>query len=221
MQRLLARELQVCPVCQFGAQSITQHIDHLFFERVTDVATRAAIRKSQGFCRLHARLVSRQADALGTALIIQDILINELRALEAGDFGRPRAPSGVFSRFFDGSDSLSRKPHDCPLCDVERETESLTVDSLLDALRDTEFAAIFRRSAGLCLPHFHLAFERRRDVDAWNIALDTQKRALGELAAELGELARKSDYRFSSEEIGPESDSWRRGLGMTSGWTED
>jgi hypothetical protein len=220
MQRLLERRPTVCAICQVVDATMRTHIDHLFYERVTDIATRDAIRQAKGFCRHHARLVSQQADALGTALIMQDILVNELRAIEAGTFERSRATPGLFARFFDSGESTTDEQRTCPLCTVERETEQQTAGSLLAGLADADFAAIFRRSAGLCLPHFHLTCSRAGASAAWTIVVETQKRALTALTAELGELARKSDYRYSHEAIGEESDSWRRGLAMTSGWTE-
>src|SRR5947209_18676346 len=82
LQALLRKHPQVCPICRFVDASMGQYIDLLFFERVTDIATREGIRRAGGFCRYHARLISQQADALGTAIIMKDLLINDLRAID-------------------------------------------------------------------------------------------------------------------------------------------
>lgn len=219
IQRLLTRSPTICPICLSVTESVKRHIDHLFYERVTDIATRAAIRRAQGFCRYHARLVSVQADALGTALIMRDVVINELRAIDGGDFTKLTKSAHRLTRFFDGNESVKREP--CPICEVETGIEAQTVDSLLAGLTDPDLIAVFRQSAGFCLPHFHLAHGRCRDVGVWPLVLDTQRRALERISLELESLTRKSDYRHSSEAVGPEADSWRRALDLTSGWLDN
>lgn len=219
MQRLLLRRPEICPICQVTADGMAKHIDALFYERVTDVGTREAIRKARGFCRFHARLVSQHADALGTSLILQDVLVNELRAIDAGEFDRPHNPAGRLSRFFDSSAANTGNLAPCPICVAEQEMESRAVDSLISALPDRKFALVFRGSAGLCLPHFRLAFCACSDDEAWKIVLEMARDSIARLSSELEELTRKSDYRFSEEGMGVESDSWRRALDKTSGWT--
>lgn len=218
MQRLLKSSPQVCLACLSVTDSVKKHIDSLFYERVTDIATREAIRRAQGFCRYHARLVSAQGDALGTALIMRDVLINELRAIYAGEFARPPAVSRRVPRFFERDSSPERPP--CPLCEVERGIEEQAVDSVLAGLPDAGFADTFRGSVGLCLPHFHLAFRRCRDESVWQVVLNTQRRTLESITLELGALALKSDYRHSSDTVGAEADSWRRALDLTSRWLD-
>lgn len=203
----------MCPICRFVDEGMRQYVDLLFFERVTDIATREAIRKARAFCRYHARLVSKQADALGTAIIMKDILINDLRDFEAGRYDR--VGSGrPFGRLFDSSGPPERDP--CPLCIRETEIEELTTDRLLEGIADAGFVADFRRSDGLCVPHFRLAFRRGRDNTQWNVVVDTERSALERLAARLDELARTFDHRSRHSPGGKEADSWRRALDVTS-----
>lgn len=220
MQRLLLRRPAVCPICQVVGESVTKHVDALFYERVNDIETREAIRKAKGFCRFHARLVSQQADALGTALILQDILINELRAIDAHELDRPRPGTGLLSRLFDSAPTSPSGLAPCPICLAEQTMEEHAADSLVCALSDRKFVLIFRGSTGLCLPHFRLVHARCADEAAWAIVLEMARDSMTRLSGELGELARKTDYRFTDEQIGAESDSWRRALDKTSGWIE-
>ena len=83
-----------------------------------------------------------------------------------------------------------------------------------------EFAAAFGRSAGLCLPHFRVAFLRARDPAAWRRVLEVERAALARLTGELQALARKYDYHNAEVEMGDESDSWRRALFLAAGWPE-
>jgi hypothetical protein len=196
------------------------HIDALFYERVTDISTREAIREAGGFCSRHSRLVSRQADALGTALIYADVLRHQLRAIESSQYERPATAGSALSRFFDSKsgDVVTRLP--CPLCQTAREQERLAVDSLVGGLENTEFADRFKDSSGLCLPHFRLAHERCRNEDVWQLIRAVQQEMLERLIADLEELARKHDYRFAHEERGSEASSWRRALCVAAGWPE-
>jgi hypothetical protein len=213
LQTLLRKEPQRCSICRFVDGAMAQYIDLLFFERVTDVETRDGIRRAGGFCRYHARRISQQADALGTAIIMKDLLINDLRALDGGVYDR--AAGGRFTRLFDGGGLPERAP--CPLCVHEAEVEVLTIDRLLEGLSDHDFAADFRRSDGLCMPHFRLAFTRGRENPRWSEVVETERSGLERLASTLDELARKFDHRFRHEtRPEEESGSWRRALDMTS-----
>jgi len=211
---------EVCAVCRFVAGALRHQIDILFYESVNDVQTRDRIRRAGGVCRYHAELVAEQADALGTAIIMQDLLNNEWRALEAGTFDHPGGPSGRFGWLLDGGRQPAKRTP-CPLCEAEGELDQRTVDSLLEALGNAEFAAAFAGAAGLCVPHFHLAFERCKDEAQWRAVLTRQREALHQLAEELGELARTYDYRSRVKPTAEEARAWRRGLRMSSGWLEE
>lgn len=227
LQHLLESKPRFCVLCQFIAQSTTHYVDGLFYENVNDKQTREAIRQARGFCRYHAQFIARQADALGTALIVNDILTNDLRALDGGTYDRPGAVSApLFGRLFDRDEegSVVVEEVQCPpcvICKAERDLQELAVDSLREGLGDGAFARIFAASGGLCMPHFRLAFARGRDDASWATVLTTQRRALRDLTAQLQELARKHDYRFREEPQGEEMRSWQQGLNATSGWIEE
>jgi hypothetical protein len=215
LKRLLQRSPHTCPACAFVDEGVRNHIDALFYERATDVATRETIRSARGFCRYHARLVSRHADALGTALILQDVLVNDLRDMQHGMYDHPASKPGHLARFFDSKGGLPPRPP-CPLCIAEREIETLATDSLLEGLGDAEFVALFRQSDGLCIPHFRLAFEQCHDASRWTTALETEQAMLSRITHELEELARKYDYRSHDKPQGAEAGVWRRALDLSS-----
>lgn len=217
LQRHLDRTPEVCPVCSVVAESIAHYIDAVFYELVTDPPIRESIRKAGGFCPAHARAVERQADALGTSLIFADVLRNEIRSMDNGQWDRPPNTVGTVARILDGS-LPSRPP--CPICREERGREEVVVDSLCEGLRAPRLADAWERSSGLCMPHFRLAFLRCRDTVAWRRILDQQRRSLTDLAGELEELARKFDYRSSSDSAPADGAIWKRALKVTSGWTE-
>lgn len=218
LHRLIETDPGRCPVCSFVSAAIRRHIDSLFYELVNDVSTRETIRKSAGFCKPHALLVSEQADALGTSLIYGDVLKNELGALDEGQFDRPPNTVGAVARILDGS-VPGRAP--CPVCREERGQGEIAVDALLEGVRHDDFAASYEHSVGLCLPHFRIAFLRARDPSAWRRILDVERTTLTRLRAELDTLTRAFDYRYAEDEVGEESDAWRRALFLAAGWPEE
>jgi hypothetical protein len=215
MLHLLEREPLRCPVCATVGKSLREHIDSLFYERVTDVSTREAIRRVGGFCRYHARLVSEQADALGTGLIVKDLLTNALRDLRGGKYDRPSSGGSSFSRFFEGA---TRQPEAlrCTICEVEDEIDRTAADSLLEGLADGDFRAAFERSPGLCMPHFRLTHERSRDATNWAIVLELQTRRLETQVTELDAFTRSFDHASTEKANMVGSDLWRRALDTTS-----
>jgi hypothetical protein len=160
--------LSVCGICRFVTTAIEQRVDNLFYENVNDPPTRDAIRSARGFCRFHASVIVQQADALGTAIILRDVLTHDLRAIVSGDYDRPSAALGGLARLFDRGQQEENgwereiKCRTCPICDWEREINELAIDSFLDGLADQEFAEVFSRSDGLCVAHFHLTFARAK-----------------------------------------------------------
>ncbi len=216
MQRMLRRSPRTCPICAFVDEGVRNHIDALFYERATDVATRETIRAARGFCRYHARSVSRHADALGTALILKDVLTNDLRDIDKGLYDHPPGKSTSGLRLFGPKPPHVPERAECPLCVVEADIEALAVDSFFEGLGDGEFSALFRQSEGLCIPHFRLGYERCRDETRWATVVEIEKEALHGLTAELEALSLKYDYRSHDQPSVAEADAWRHGLNVTS-----
>jgi hypothetical protein len=217
LRDVLQRHPEACCICRFVYAGIRARIDAIFYEQVTDRDVRAAIRAARGFCRRHSHIVSEHGDALGSALIMQDVLINELRAIEGGEYALSRS-GGPFSRLLDTRKS-SFAP--CPLCLAENDLEAASVDALLDGMDHAEVVTAFQASAGLCLPHLRIVRDHASEGATWDLILATEQHKLQMLADQLGQLARKSDYRFSEEKVSPdEATSWRRALALTSSMEE-
>lgn len=221
LQDLVRRGPQVCPVCRLVEREMRRHVDRLFFDRVNDIPTRERIRASGGFCRRHTRLILRQADALGTAIIYRDVLSHTLDEVRNMGCGRSSGGEGnLLSRFIGGArPNDSRAP--CPLDEVEEEMEKRTVDSLFEAMAQPQFFELFQQSAGLCLPHYCLASERCKDAEIWSHIVETQERAMTGLIEELAALARSYDHHQKVKPIGEQATSWRRALNVSVGLLDE
>lgn len=72
-------------------------------------------------------------------------------------------------------------------------------------------------SDGLCLSHLVQALKASRYGAAATRLLQASIAKLEELKAQLAEIRRKHDYRFSGEPWGPEKDAWTRAAALWSG----
>jgi hypothetical protein len=214
MTEMLRKDQTACPICGFVGAQIRSYIDAVFYDQITDVDVRARMREAGGFCRYHARLVSEQRDALGTALVMHDIIINRLRAMRSAD-GKTNGLGGL-GRLLQGSRKTERAP--CPFCEAEREMNALAADSLMRGLAENgDFAVAFEASLGLCIPHFDLAEVMYRSHPSWPHLAEVQTRGLEDLAARLDVLAQSYDHNKRHTVQDADVTSWRQGLNATSG----
>ncbi len=192
-----------CPVCRVEQRTLERYIENLFYESVNDIKTRERLRASLGFCREHARtaLDRRLGNALGFAIIYQDVITNILRGLEKNS-----------------TDPNILKPHrHCIVCHEQEKTTQLVVSALVDGLAEPKLADALRSSDGLCIPHLKKAFESVRDTAVSELLRSIHFGKLESLNGELAEFLRKNDYRFKDEGFGAEGDSWLRAVNKLTG----
>lgn len=218
LMRVLEKRQALCPICVFVTDAILHHVDLLFYENVNDGSTRDKIRRGEGFCRYHAQMVSNQADALGSAIILEDVLKNVLHDIERGEFTREASPN-LLSRLLDGPhNDLNRSG--CVICVAETDMENMAVDGLCEAISRAEVADLFGQSHGICVPHFRKVAERHQDQPGWKLVVEVEQRALRDLARHLDELAKSYDYQSTGKPSPTVMQSWREGLNIISSWID-
>ena len=187
-----------CPVCRVEQNVLDRYIGNLFYESVNDIKTRERLRASLGFCQEHARMAldRRLGNALGFAIIYQDVITNILRGLEKN-----------------GADPNTLKPHrHCIVCHEQEKTTQLVVSALIDGFSEAQLLNALRTSDGLCIPHLRMAFESTHGDAVSEVLRSIHFEKLQSLNNELAEFIRKNDYRFKDEGFGTEGDSWRRAV---------
>jgi hypothetical protein len=215
-----------CPVCRVVLGWVDRYINAIFYENVNDIPTRAHLRKSLGFCSKHAwRLLDGEGgNALGIAIIYQDVLVNVLRALPESDSSELtglRKMLGSTAR--QSTEKIKRvlkallPQKECPACLQQEQANRLTGLILLEYLQDEKMLAALTSSQGLCLPHLHHSLQLVRDNESALILLKVNREKLSSLHGELGEFIRKNDYRFKEESFGQEAKSWRKAISKTMG----
>lgn len=205
-----------CPICALLSRSERRYIDATLYEHVTDVRWRAEVRAARGFCALHTQhVLEHSRSALGVSLVAADIL----KTLRAALPGAPSAAGGALGRLraaLGGSaaSALARQ-QPCPICTYLADLGAIYIAALLDDLATDAGGAAYAHSTGLCLPHLLAALDKGGPGLAPLLARQTA--AWAALEAELEEFARKSDYRYSHEQIESERDAWRRALLLLGG----
>ncbi|MBN2387938.1 MAG: hypothetical protein JXB85_13045 [Anaerolineales bacterium] len=215
-----------CPVCRLEQRYVERYLDNQFYENVNNPDWRNLLRLSLGFCREHAWLAvdERLGDALGFAIIYHDAIGATLECLDKG-FPPPtrrwagrlkRIPEQVRAMVYRAIYALTPRKR-CPACQKRDEMTSIIVSSLVESLEQQEMAEALQASDGLCLPHLRLALQAVRDIPSCEMLIAIHRRKLETLQAELAELIRKHDYRFSKDGFGKEGDSWLRAVAMMAG----
>jgi hypothetical protein len=218
LRRILRRRERLCPVCLFVRDAVDGYVESLFYERVNDVGTREELRKAGGFCRHHSQTISDHADALGSAIILADLIKQTLREIQAGEFG-DEAPGHPLLRFFDARRAVNTTPA-CPICVKEDELDELGVHALCEALTDREFNQLFEESTGVCIPHLCLAASHREEWSGWSVLAKVEEQKLRDLVKRLNELAETYDYRSKKKPDAALTASWREALNVTCSWLE-
>ncbi|MCA1599263.1 MAG: DUF6062 family protein, partial [Chloroflexi bacterium] len=140
-------------------------------------------------------------------------------------FGAGHGHGGVRGRLAalagrDASDNGGRvtDPHRaCPACQERDRYELLYLEALLDHTPDERMAQAFADAGGLCMVHLDRLITTTRQSGALARLIALQRECLLRLHDELTEFIRKNDYRFSSEGMGVERDSWVRAVEIVAG----
>ena len=200
-----------CPICTIVLRDSRAYLDSVFYERITDVPTRMALRDSFGLCNPHTWLLrdlpGSSAPDLGFAIIASDLL-NRFQRMAAEPGARQRrSPKGWFTRARPRLGArLKRTP--CPACIHAARSEAVHLLQLLDLLGDAAFSEKYNRSAGICLPHFLIAKENHLDHACIAQLRERQIRNAKSLHDTLDRFVEKHDHRAKDEITPAEARAW-------------
>ncbi len=217
-----------CVVCRLKANSVDRFLDGLLWECVTDPDKRQDIRQARGFCHEHTWRLARAGAALGTAIILRDVLQDVLRTMDKATF--QAMPPWSLRRAYEALDPRQRaaattvlvsqlEPQiTCLVCVWAEEMERIYLQVLVSNLLGEEsLLAAYEPSDGLCLPHFRQALTLVRDEMVFEALIGAQRAVWERLASDLSEFIRKNDYRFQDESWGEERDAWLRAIAALAG----
>jgi hypothetical protein len=216
-----------CPACELVRQKPLHYIDQALYGLVTDPGAQNLFAETGGYCRRHAEALLKipWGSALGVAILYNRLVEDAAGALKAerGEVTGPPKRGGIsinlLVKIF-RKDSLAKGENpDCLACKVERETEQGVLHTLVDSLRagDGRMVEAVEGNEGFCLYHLDLALGLGGGEKVSPLLRRHGLRRAEKLHAELAEFIRKSDYRFTKEQMGGEGDSWMRAVAWVTG----
>jgi hypothetical protein len=230
-----ACDAEGCPLCRVSQRWGRRFMAAILYEEVTDPHTRGRLKRSFGFCRVHAPEAAEAGTTLlGLAIIYRGLLGQIDASLAAATpgpkqgwlskLGLGRKPGGSSAGATDASGAgrgaggdapAGLAPADpCPACLYLAEMEDAALVALAAALPANErlAAGLRRADGGLCLPHLRRTLALDPSPAAFAFLQETTRARLAALEGELDEFIRKYDHRFRREEWGEERDSWQRAI---------
>jgi len=207
---------QGCPICSLLKKSISRLMEELLYERVNDAGVRKEIRKSLGFCALHAWQLQKCGDGFGSSIIYEDLINTAAGSIEK--YITQDKDLKDLSRQVAGGRNVSKKTTVvCPVCKARQEADERYVAVFIESFNSPEFYVLFKNSFGLCLPHLMSVIEKDKQKLIVKELLTVELEKMRGLIKEIKEFQRKHDYRFSKENFGKEGNSWIRAVEKISG----
>ena len=211
-----------CAVCRLVNSALLQYIDMFIYENINNIARRAEIRTSRGFCSIHTNaFMSGYGRLLSLATLEQDVLNDVLRqinlALDKPAFSLARKPGALRAFFRTASQSIRAviKPQRvCPLCEYELSQEKVMLGTLLQFIGDRDMSAAWQASEGLCLPHYYMALGMPGQHDQ---IIAVEQRVLKEIKHQIDEYVHKRHPEYGDEQMGVEASSPPRAAKLLSG----
>jgi hypothetical protein len=223
-----------CPLCWRMDGHTRRTIVHFLREGKGADQIFLSLARSLGLCQRHAWLLAEIepeafGDGMATATLYDWLVDHLVRTIQWNPL------SIIFRRrgWFVTKRQRSANPRAQALINQLAQTDSCCLCRLLgdyervlawglqrflsDAHGDDRFRDLFRKSWGLCLPHFRMVLFRVEDDSTLDILIDVQRERMEALSGDLKEYLRKHDYRFAHEPYGPERDSWIRAIALFAG----
>lgn len=196
-----------CPVCALTMEKLKRRIDAFLYECVNDVRLRRQINASHGFCGHHAFMLMNAGDPVAHAVLYGTFLDAECTELAKTP---PVAAKHAKSAGLGGG---------CMFCDFVAECEQSYAGAFGRFFSDPEFSGVYRQSGILCVPHLHTAQAAMKDLEAIAQLRGSTEGKYAKIAADLSEIRRKSDYRYSSEKwTASERTAWKKAVQIMNGF---
>jgi hypothetical protein len=215
-----------CPICRLEDRYVKSYIQHLFDESVNDLDLRRKLRLNRGFCAEHAWLAADEklGDRLGFALIYKDVINDTLRQLKK----ELKTPSRGWRKLLgiipyrkitlmDGAADALTPRAGCPACQAREKALCIMVSAIVEKGSARKMLPALVKSEGLCFPHLRSVLQASKNTNLCQELITLHLEKWNSVHKHLGEIIRKSDYRFADEVPGKEAGAWRRAVEIASG----
>lgn len=211
-----------CPICHLVVDDSRGYLDSLMYERVLDVPTRLGVMDSFGFCNWHTwqtlALPPVCAPTVGFSIFASDLLRKfDLLTQATLDKDQRRRIWKIPLRGGMRRLSSLMKAKACPVCVYVARGESYYLRELADYIEEEQFLSAYKRSDGICLPHFFSLEQRLSDHANFAVLERLQLEKVQSLRNTLDEFIRKQDHRFRDEITTSEASAWRTAMELLAG----
>jgi len=226
LERLLQQE--GCPICRVCDEHLERGRFWFFTEAYGEGSGVRKYIDYWGFCEKHTRMVAKIGPKWQKS-VIYSWIINDKMPIIQGLLGALESyrksnfvKRTVALKALRKAISDARPRGGCIFCENITWTANYYIRTLLDALTHAEIQDLYRRSSGLCMPHFFQALESLKEkyVPQLQEIVKVQLERLDQLKNDFEEFFRKEDYRFSHEPKDKEQFAWIRAMKRFLGETE-
>lgn len=178
-----------CLLCRLISTHTRRYIESVLYESVNSPGFRDGWRAARGFCHRHAWMLADFKDALGTAILYEDLINSHGEGLLTAGAG-PK----------------------CPLCESELADLDDRIAVIEQSWDDDELRAAIAAGDGLCGPHLRAILRKARRADVRATLLRVSTARLKQLAGELRQQIDSFDYQHAPPTDERIKDAWRRAI---------
>lgn len=178
-----------CLLCRLIGTHTRRRIESVLYESVNDAGFRSGWRAARGFCHRHAWILAGFSDALGTAILYEDLIRSHGASL-----------------LIEGAGTK------CPLCRAEATDLADGIAVLEQSWDDDELRGAIETGDGLCGPHLRAVIRRAQRADVRATLRRVSAARLEQLAAELRQQIDSFDYRHAPPTDERIRSAWRRAI---------
>jgi len=178
-----------CLLCRLISTHTRRYIESVLYESVNDVGFRDSWRAARGFCHRHAWILAEFSDALGTAILYEDVI---------SAYGEKLLTEGAGTK--------------CPLCRAEAADLDDRIALIEQLWDDDELRGAVEAGDGLCGPHLRALVRKARRADVRETFLRVSTARLKQLAVELRQQIESFDYQHTPPTDERIKYAWRRAI---------
>jgi len=178
-----------CLLCRLISTHTRRHIESVLYESVNDTGFRDGWRAARGFCHRHAWILAECSDALGTAILYEDVI---------NHYGERLLAEGAGTK--------------CPLCKSEAADLDDRIAVIEQSWDDDELRGVVEAGDGLCGPHLRVLLRKARRADVREAFLRVSVTRLKQLAVELREQIDSFEYQHAPPTSDRIKRAWRRAI---------
>jgi len=186
-----------CLLCRLISTHTRRHIESVLYESVNDVGFRDGWRAARGFCHRHAWILAEFKDALGTAILYEDVI---------NHYGERLLAEGAGTK--------------CPLCRAETADLDDRIAVIEQSWDDDELRGVVEAGDGLCGPHLRVLLRKARRADVRQTLFRVSTARLRQLAVELREQIDSFDYQHAPPTNDRIKYAWRRAIEQLLGYRD-